>query len=366
MQGEHPVTSSPSRGRTAVQDRPSDTPIATGEAHILNRYQIHPAADLFPMMSHEALQQMADDIALSGLREPVWMYEGKVLDGRNRLVACDLAGVEPTFRQWQPRNPSDSPTRFVWSINGPRRHLSTSQRAAIAVRMAEQIRAEHGRIRDQVRADRAAGIQPTLFSDAASTINQPVGIARTPGTRLAFTNTAGSQDPPRPVRTQPDTDQATATGRVELGKSREQAAAELRVSPAYVSYAQNVRAADPEAFAAIERGELTLSQAQAKVVKDAQAAGRLADLPLAPSVVKRVLESADRNYGKGSRQSKERIRVQKFGTVSTTKTTVQVTMTAGNAEVIEEWLNRMQDDPRILDLNHEIISGKPTRSPSRR
>ena len=60
-------------------------------------YTVHPAAELFPMMGGEALQALADDIREHGQREPVILYHGAVLDGRNRLRACELAGVEPRF-----------------------------------------------------------------------------------------------------------------------------------------------------------------------------------------------------------------------------------------------------------------------------
>jgi site-specific DNA-methyltransferase (adenine-specific) len=51
------------------------------------------------------------------------------LDGRNRLAACEIAGVEPTFVEWQG---TGSPTEWVISENLIRRHLTTSQRAVVA------------------------------------------------------------------------------------------------------------------------------------------------------------------------------------------------------------------------------------------
>ena len=57
----------------------------------------HPYADLFPMMTAAEQDALAEDIAENGLRQPIVRYKGKVLDGRNRLIACETAGVEPTF-----------------------------------------------------------------------------------------------------------------------------------------------------------------------------------------------------------------------------------------------------------------------------
>ena len=55
--------------------------------------EAHSAAAMFPMMSADELQALAADIEAHGLVEPVVLFEGKILDGRNRVKACELAGV---------------------------------------------------------------------------------------------------------------------------------------------------------------------------------------------------------------------------------------------------------------------------------
>jgi hypothetical protein len=62
---------------------------------------VHPAADMFPLMSPEELRGLADDINKNGLREHVALVqvgdEMQVLDGRNRLDALELLGREMTI-----------------------------------------------------------------------------------------------------------------------------------------------------------------------------------------------------------------------------------------------------------------------------
>ena len=65
------------------------------QAHDEAELKIHPIAAIFPLLEGEALSQLADDIREHGLRDPICLYEGKVLDGRNRAAACALAGVTP-------------------------------------------------------------------------------------------------------------------------------------------------------------------------------------------------------------------------------------------------------------------------------
>lgn len=93
----------------------------------MKTYQIHPLAKFFPSIEGEEFDGMVKDIKEHGCREPITLYEGKVLDGANRYRACRAAGVEPQYWTFQ----NGDPKAFVVSANLLRRHLSLVQRAAI-------------------------------------------------------------------------------------------------------------------------------------------------------------------------------------------------------------------------------------------
>jgi hypothetical protein len=96
--------------------------------NVLNKAnpQVHPAADVFPMMDDEALQDLAQDIKANGLLVPVVVdKDGTLIDGRNRFKACQMAGVEPTFQTFE----GDDPVAYIIGINVARRHLSKGQQA---------------------------------------------------------------------------------------------------------------------------------------------------------------------------------------------------------------------------------------------
>src|SRR5215208_5261684 len=76
----------------------------------LDHIKVHPAADLFPMMSDDELDALGKDIRDNGLRHPIIIYldrikperrkdsypatdEMVVLDGRNRLSAMERVGI---------------------------------------------------------------------------------------------------------------------------------------------------------------------------------------------------------------------------------------------------------------------------------
>jgi len=67
--------------------------------------------------------------------------DGTGLDGRNRLRACEKAGVEPHFESFDGLDPEG----FVISENVTRRHLTAGQRGMAAARMMPE--AEEGKKR---------------------------------------------------------------------------------------------------------------------------------------------------------------------------------------------------------------------------
>jgi hypothetical protein len=87
---------------------------------------IHPLAEAFPMMTDDELADLAADIKENGQIHPIIVDEdGTLVDGRNRLRACEIAGVEPTFA---PLNGHDV-AAFIVSTNIARRNLSKGQQA---------------------------------------------------------------------------------------------------------------------------------------------------------------------------------------------------------------------------------------------
>jgi hypothetical protein len=106
---------------------------------MLNPFESHPFAELFPELPPEELAQLARDIKERGQLEPIILYKGVILDGRNRYRACQIAGVKPRIEEFDAKATKRSPEEFVLSRNLRRRHLTVGQKAAIALEWSEQI-----------------------------------------------------------------------------------------------------------------------------------------------------------------------------------------------------------------------------------
>jgi hypothetical protein len=78
------------------------------------------------MMSDDELQDLAVDIEANGLIHPIIIDEDEqIIDGRNRLAACKIAKVKPTFEKLNGQNP----LAYIVSANLNRRNLTKGQQA---------------------------------------------------------------------------------------------------------------------------------------------------------------------------------------------------------------------------------------------
>lgn len=116
---------------------------------IIMSYELHDYCLQIPEMDSATFEDLVADIKQNGQREPIVLYENKILDGRSRYQACLKAGIEPVFTTLvdalSPGEISTKTTkdeqntiaqRYVVSQNVHRRHLNASQRAMIAARMS--------------------------------------------------------------------------------------------------------------------------------------------------------------------------------------------------------------------------------------
>lgn len=94
----------------------------------MRNYEFHEVASIFPMMSESEFAGLIEDIRKNGQREPVWIHEDKIVDGRNRYRACLELDIPVAVREWDGKG---SLVDFVVSLNFHRRSLNEAQRAMV-------------------------------------------------------------------------------------------------------------------------------------------------------------------------------------------------------------------------------------------
>jgi hypothetical protein len=179
----------------------------------------HPIADVWPMMDETKLAELADDIRKNGQLVPVWVYEGKILDGRNRWAACQIAGVEPKTKEYT----GDEPTAFAVAMNDRRRHMNKGALAAVAAELEPFFAA------DAKRRQREAGKEHGRGQKVVQKVEQAI----------------------------------SANDR----KAVSEAATSVGVNRQYVADAKKVKAEAPEVFERLKAGKITLQDAKREVAK---------------------------------------------------------------------------------------------------
>lgn len=181
-------------------------------------YTIHPAADVFPMLSDEMLKELAASISKAGLIDPITVNGAVIIDGRNRIRACEIAGVEPRFVSIDDVLGAEATEEqildYIGAKNLRRRDLTPSQRAMIG-----------------------AKLEP-MYAEAA---------AKNVGGR------------PRKDEGKPVADLPPVSERER--KSREQAAKAVGASGRAVSQAKALKRDAPDLADKVEKGDMTLNAA---------------------------------------------------------------------------------------------------------
>jgi hypothetical protein len=104
----------------------------------------HPYADLFPLIEGDQFAELVADVKVNDLREKIVVWDGAILDGRNRYRAALAAELieeddgpdrAKYFVRFVPSVDGD-PLAYVISKNLRRRHLDDNQRASVAGKIA--------------------------------------------------------------------------------------------------------------------------------------------------------------------------------------------------------------------------------------
>lgn len=139
----------------------------------MNQLPEHAAAKIFPLMEPARFKSLVESVRHHGLLNEIVLFNGEILDGRNRFRACNECGVEPRFIEYD-----GDPYSFVWLTNGERRDLANDQRYLIWEAAVEQsgelqrqvaaIEAEANRKRSEAAKERPREEKGTFQASSAA------------------------------------------------------------------------------------------------------------------------------------------------------------------------------------------------------
>jgi protein gp37 len=152
----------------------------------LGPYEVHPAADVFPLLEGAEFDALVQDILVRGLHEPIALtHDGNmIVDGRNRYRACEECGRDPVFYRLSEFFQGKDLIDWIVSVNVKRRHLNPGQLAFVALEL-EPIYAAEAKERQRAHGGTAPGKpketlpadRPKVISDARDEAAHAIGGA---------------------------------------------------------------------------------------------------------------------------------------------------------------------------------------------
>ena len=185
-------------------------------------------------MQPEDFERLRGDLFANGYdtKQPIYTYEGAILDGWNRFNACQQLGITPIYKEFS--GSTTDAIAFVMRTN-KRRNLTSSQWAAIAVEAEE--------IKSILAAEATQRMLAGVKADPMELI--PQGY--------------------------------------EQNKTRTKLAATFNTNPKYINEAQRLKDNNPDAFEQIKAGTKTITE----VKKEEKIEARKAEI----EAIKQKIES---------------------------------------------------------------------------
>jgi len=117
-------------------------------------------AGLVPMASEREQSALTDDISNNGLKEPIVLWRGEIVDGRCRQLACTISNTAIMARELDNELTENEVRIFVKSVN-TRRNLTLTQKVMSACR--ESIVGGSGSL---IKISKSWGISTVLLNNA--------------------------------------------------------------------------------------------------------------------------------------------------------------------------------------------------------
>ena len=196
--------------------------------------------NIMPDMAKEDYQSLKEDIKNNGFDDkyPIYLYEGKILDGWHRYNVCYELGIEPVYKTFE-GSKFEALNLVVRSET--RRHATSSQKAAVAVKTDEVFNT----IKEETERERREKQAETLKDTHKK---GDFGVSRK---NLRQTKQFEPEENSQKEETEHKQKEAKET--------RQKAANMFGTNRSYIDQAQRLKKENPEYLEKIANGEKTFS-----------------------------------------------------------------------------------------------------------
>jgi len=100
--------------------------------------KFHDLSQIFPLIEGDEFDGFVEAFKKYGLLQQIVLYEGKILEGRNRHRAGKKLGYKFSAKAFTELPAGKNPYEFVLVANVQRRHLTTEQKRALGLRLIRE------------------------------------------------------------------------------------------------------------------------------------------------------------------------------------------------------------------------------------
>ena len=210
--------------------------------------EFHPACLCLPRMAADEYQALRLSIRAGfDRRHPILLFEGMILDGRHRYLACQDEGIAPSFQEWS----GSDPFEFVRREHEARRSwVSQEQKALVLsdlIQRSDAFQAERRKAEAEANRKRAEAARAQIAEQPRTDTGKVISRV-SPQVEAG----PGKNNKPQPVR-----DHATESQR----KASTALAAQVGVNRAAVERADFIRKNSPTLAQKVIDGEVPASAA---------------------------------------------------------------------------------------------------------
>ena len=127
------------------------------------KFEFHPLLSDVPLMPLHERDALANDISENGQYLPIIAIGKKIIDGRNRYLACRARGIEPLVIDLIA---GKDPKKAIASLNYFRKHWTTQERAHFAALMS--LESERGNPETKPESNTANAVIPSITQSKAA------------------------------------------------------------------------------------------------------------------------------------------------------------------------------------------------------